>query len=225
MPSSPEEIKQFESTIDAHSFKNECYIIGGGPSLKGFDWSLLEGKFVIAINRAYEVVPNAQILYFTDPPFFNKHRVGMEAHGGSIVRGATSLGGIGFEKVVEYKLTGPGGLEKASGCLKHGSNSAYAAINLAGVHLGFNTIYLLGLDQQYNGKVTHFHDGHDRIDPPAVFDKCGKMWKTLANPLQAEGIMVYNVNNSSSLNVFPMKSYEMIFGSECFNNPTGEDNG
>ena len=31
-----------------------CFIIGGGPSLKGFDFNLLEGRKTIGINRAFE---------------------------------------------------------------------------------------------------------------------------------------------------------------------------
>jgi len=35
-----------------NSWKDEdCYIIGGGPSLKRFNWSLLKGKKTIGINR------------------------------------------------------------------------------------------------------------------------------------------------------------------------------
>jgi len=31
----------------------DCWIIGGGPSLKSFDWSTLEGQLVITVNRAF----------------------------------------------------------------------------------------------------------------------------------------------------------------------------
>jgi len=38
-----------------NSWKGEdCYIIGGGPSLARFNWSLLKGKKTIGINRVYE---------------------------------------------------------------------------------------------------------------------------------------------------------------------------
>jgi hypothetical protein len=33
-----------------------CFIIGGGESLKGFDFSKLKNELVIGVNRAYEVV-------------------------------------------------------------------------------------------------------------------------------------------------------------------------
>ena len=73
--------------IKADDFNKECYIIGGGPSLIGFDWSKLDGKFVIAINRAYEVLPNAQIVYFTDDDYYQRHRSEMLAHSGKKFRG------------------------------------------------------------------------------------------------------------------------------------------
>jgi len=35
-----------------------CFIVGGGTSLKGFDFSQLRGELVIAVNRAMEYVPD-----------------------------------------------------------------------------------------------------------------------------------------------------------------------
>ena len=50
--------------------KTECFIVGGGPSLSSFDWSLLNNKITIAINNAYQVLPQASICYFTDNDWF-----------------------------------------------------------------------------------------------------------------------------------------------------------
>jgi len=37
------------------SWKNKpCFIVGGGPSLKDFNWHLLKGKRTIGVNRAFE---------------------------------------------------------------------------------------------------------------------------------------------------------------------------
>ena len=38
-----------------------CFIVGGGPSLRGFDWGRLRGERVIAVNRAFEQLPFADI--------------------------------------------------------------------------------------------------------------------------------------------------------------------
>ena len=56
------------------------YIVGGGPSLKDFDWSLLNDKRVIAINRAYEKLPRAQVVFWMDDLFFKEHWQGLCLH-------------------------------------------------------------------------------------------------------------------------------------------------
>ena len=52
------------------------FIIGGGPSLKGFNWSLLAGKKTIAINRAIQFYPKADALYFTDGRVYSWYKKG-----------------------------------------------------------------------------------------------------------------------------------------------------
>src|SRR6185369_15005299 len=42
------------------------FIVGGGPSLKSFDFDLLRGRHVLAINAAGYDVPWADLLYFQD---------------------------------------------------------------------------------------------------------------------------------------------------------------
>ena len=51
-----------------------CFIVGGGESLKGFDFSFLHGEKVIAVNRAYEDVPDADIWYAMDIRMYNDIR-------------------------------------------------------------------------------------------------------------------------------------------------------
>lgn len=53
------------------------FIVGGGPSLMNFDWSLLDGKNVLVVNRAIEKVPNALALVWNDVKFHkdNQERI------------------------------------------------------------------------------------------------------------------------------------------------------
>lgn len=190
-----------------------CYIVAGGPSLKDFNWNLLSDKFVIAINRAYEVLPNAQILYFTDKDYWDVHATAMRAHGGKMIRGALQPHKeVQHNDVELYKLTGAQGLETKPGCLKHGSNSTYAATNLAAVHLGFKRIYLLGVDMKWgekgNKSTSHWHDGHKRIDPETGYKNMIKNWSTLVDPLKNISVEVWNANPDSALECFPKCSIE-----------------
>jgi len=199
----------------------ECYIVGGGPSLTNFDWDLLKGKFVIAINRAYEVLPEANILYFTDPDYWQLHKDAMKKHGGKLIRGVLRLGETKDPQVQEYHLTGSRGLELTPGCLKHGNNSTHAAINLAGVHLKIPTIYLMGIDMQWSKdkKQTHWHSGHRRIDPERGYDLMIQGFNVLRFELPKHNIKVININNTTALPFFPVVSYQAHFGENCFKVP------
>ena len=178
----------------------KCYIIGGGPSLTNFDWSLLEGHFVIAINKNNEKLPNADIIYFTDQDFFFFFKTNLKKHGGKLLRGTLRLGATKDSDVTEYKLTGPTGIDTNANCLKHGNNSVHAAINLALFHLDFDTVYLLGVDMKWKGTQTHWHDGHRRIDHPSVYTTMINNFNILAKELKSHPQKhVINVNDDSEL--------------------------
>lgn len=208
--------------VDPSSYNNEVYIVGGGPSLTNFNWKLLDGKFVIAINRAYEVLPNADILYFTDPDFWQRHRAAMLKHKGVIYRGR-----IGkkpdIKEVNELQLhRHPAGWSDVFGELYHGQNSTYACIQLA-AQLGFTKIFLLGIDMKHHNKydrtkknclgVTHWHDGHRRIDPPTAYNIMLKHYDILAKEAKKRNIEIINVNSpdTTELKVFPIKSVAEVF--------------
>lgn len=193
----------------------ECFIVAGGPSLKGFDWTLLDGKFTIAINRSYEVLPNANIIYFTDNDFWKVHEKGLLAHKGKKIKGSLPNRVIKHPEVKEYILTGPNGLDLTPGKLQHGHNSSYAAINLA-TQLGFKKIYLLGVDMKWgkpkDRSTSHWHSGHKRTDPETVYRKMADCYKTIVEPLKKQGVQVINLNPKSGLDVFPKLSPQEVFG-------------
>jgi len=196
-------------------YDNTCYIVGGGPSLKNFDWSLLDDKFVIAINNSYMVLPDAQILYCTDPPWIKDHLTELQKFKGTIYQGVLNLNNPPKMEVVDkqWHLTGKEGLETKADSLKHGSNSSFAAINMAAVHLGFTKIYLLGIDMRWGkmGKsnTSHWHSNtrpHKRIDGEAVYFKMKEAYKTIKKPLLDMGVEVFNINSpqTTALDTFPI---------------------
>jgi hypothetical protein len=189
----------------------DCYIVGGGPSLKGFDWDRLKGKFVIAINRAYETCPDAQILYFTDPPFWKQHSEAMLRHGGLLIRGAV---GVRNEpkpaRLILYNLKSKDGFHTEAGCLAHGQNSGYACINLAAGHLHFKRIHLLGFDLNWKGQDSHWHSGHPRVDKPNAMQSWAKNYDNLLLPLKNLGVEVINYSPDSMITAFPKKDLSCL---------------
>ncbi len=213
--------------IKAGEFNNECYIVGGGPSLTKFDWKKLDGKFVIAINRAYEVLPDAQIIYFTDDDYWSRHAKGMLAHKGKKYRGRLAKRAvIKHPDVLELQLQPqPSGWSDQFGELYHGSNGGFACIQLA-AQLGFTTIYLLGYDMKHRGKynrgaknckgTTHWHNGHRRIDPATAYTMMKRHYQKMVPNVKKRNLNVINVNTpkGTDLKGFPIKLFEEVFPNE-----------
>ena len=210
--------------IKPEEFDYTCYIVGGGSSLIDFDWSLLDdkNKFVIAINNSYTKLPNAQILYCTDAPWIQDHLKDLKEFKGMKYQGVLNLNKPPKLDIIDkqWHLTGPSGLETKEGCMRHGSNSTYAAINMAAVHLGFKKIYLLGIDMKWKNRsiknTSHWHSStrpHKRVDGEAVYNKMRGNYKTIKQPLLDMGVEVINVNTpeQTNLETFPLKSLEEVF--------------
>jgi hypothetical protein len=186
--------------------ETECCIVGGGPSLKDFDWSLLNDRYTIAINRAFQVVPDPNIIYFTDPEFYEEFGKDLPydvriIYGKSAVPCKVPM--IGVEKWHPLKVNG---LSKGKNQLSHGNNSMYACINLAW-HLGFKTIYLLGLD--LNGDdAMHFHSGytHRFAGMKPQYSKMRASFEKNAPVFEKNGLKIYNCNPNSAVRCFEFKS-------------------
>jgi len=138
-----------------------------------------------------------------------------------LVKGSLPKDKFQDDNVIQFTLTDINGLETKEMSLRHGSNSTYAALNMAAVHLGFKNIFLLGVDlkwgQQGKRNTSHWHSQtplqHKRIDPESVYFKMKEAYKTIAPPLKQLGVSVTNVNTpeKTAIDVFPIKSIQEVF--------------
>lgn len=179
-------------------FKDQTvYIVGGGPSLKDFDFSLLQDKYVIAVNKAYQFVPDAQVLYWSDRQFYNWEHKGIHEFKGLKV---TNKDKPSMPDIINMKDTGSQGLETDPSGLRSGHNSGYAAMNLA-YHTGVNRIILLGFDMRAKDNKTHFHKGYpSNPQHPDVYERrMMPMFGSLVEPLKDAGIQVINGCKDSEL--------------------------
>lgn len=139
-------------------------IIGGGPSLKGFDFNRLKGKSnIIAINRAFHYVPFADACFSEDVRFIEEYGADLNRFSGRVIwhclRGLDHERGFkACTKVTTIReLRDDKYWSKDLSSLSFSSNSAIGAINLAEI-LGCHTIYLLGIDCRSDGPVLeNFH--------------------------------------------------------------------
>lgn len=199
-----------ERKVDIGDHK-ECYIVGGGPSLTAFDWSNLDDKFVIGINRAYEKKPDLDIIYFTDPDWYDRHKDDILKLPAAKYRGRLQRKPeIVHPDVYEIQLVGEVGWSDKWGELYHGINSTYAAIQVA-YQLGFKKINLLGIDMKWRGRRTHWHSGHKRIDPEAIFTRMGANLCALAPEAKKRGVEIVNINIDTALTCFPVRTFAQAF--------------
>ena len=177
------------------------YIIGGGPSLKNFDFRRLRGCKTIAINKAITFLPNADVLYWTDSRFYTWYKNEVDNYNGLKF---TIKAGSQYTSDIQILKKGKSyGIEKDSETLAHGNNSGYASINLA-YHLGAKRIILLGFDMANDGKDTHFHDGYPtKSTGDQIYrDKFLPGFTQLKSELDPEGVTVLNASVYSQLTTF-----------------------
>lgn len=194
-----------------NSWKGQrCFIIGGGESLKGFDFSILRNELTIGINRAYEKI-DCTINYSMDHDYYNwiiTGKMGPEAKkklddfNGIPVW----LDGAGYDYpdgvfIVHksHNLDFSDSLKKG---ISGGSNSGLGALNLA-VCLGANPIYLLGFDMKTNGtKQTWWHSGYPEKQKDKVYRSFVASFNHIAPEVEKRGIQVVNLNLKSGLKCF-----------------------
>jgi len=207
-----------------------CIVVGGGPSLRDFDWELLCGWRVIGVNRVYERF-DPTIIFSMDTRFLRwitESNYGAEAKEKFMKSKAYKVWlctyncklppEIYIVRVWENYSRGfrafPDTMRKGIG---HGNNSGYGALNLA-VCLGANPIYLLGFDMSYVREDptdvmkirTHWHEGHPQPHRPDTVAKFVEYFRLPAVRTRELGIDVINLNPRSRLNCFPKMRREEV---------------
>jgi len=224
-----------ESKIpDNYLLGKRCFLIGGGPSLKGFDFRILNGEITIGVNRVFEFC-NCTMNYSMDPNFSDRILQGKidpdPNKSDEIIRKWRSYLGIKVALVpIDYKKFEPdiylirrnreeGIYRTLKEGIFPGNNSGFGALMLA-ILLGANPIYLLGYDFDCSFKQTHFHTGYqsksETTDEKVYHDQLTKlesfrkMFEKFAGRIRNLGISVYNLNPNSKLTCFPFKTIDDV---------------
>lgn len=217
------EIQDNQGPLIPPIFKDsECvYIVGGGPSLKGFDFERLRNKEVVAINKSYEVCPFAKLLWWTDDRFGRIHYEALTSHPAPWkAAGRTKVVRFEYPKNAQfhfYRFTGLQGFEDKPWGLRHGNNGGYASLHLA-VKLGAKNVILLGYDMKHeaNGQ-THWHGGH--VDErgtkiphreKSMITNMVPYFGSLKEELDKRGVQVVNACPDSNITIWPKISLDEI---------------
>lgn len=176
-----------------------CYILACGPSLRGFDASVLRGRRVIAVNDSILLAPWADVLYACDARWWQTRAAVIAGYGGLRVTLENQIPGV-----LRLRNAGVDGLETEPDGLRHGHNSGYQAIGLA-YHMGATRIVLLGYDMHTGGGL-HWNDRPERQTAAGFSRTLALMmpvFDTLAAPLAVAGVDVLNATPGSALRTWP----------------------
>lgn len=186
------------------------FIIGGGASLRGFDYSKLDGKKVIGINQAGVYVRNLTAMYWADEDWAAKNYDTLLAHpcklrfcgrmsvSDSAMRGEVqALGGA-----TPLLITGSRGLDSDINRVR-GNNSGSQVINLC-INAGAKKIVLLGFDMKPN----HWHNDYPMAYNQSIYDEFLASINSIAEAKPKAEII--NCSMDSSITVFKKVPFDEV---------------
>jgi len=192
-----------------------CFLLGGGPSLIGFDYNLIKDELTIGVNKTF-IQFSATINYVMDARFYGM--VTNPSNKENLYQSWATYKGIKvflkrnkkfkFDSSVYVVNALPNksisfDLDKG---IWPGNNSGFGALSLA-IALGCKNIGLLGYDLSVDSKTkkTHWHGGYLDQNPksmPKKLDKFKVPFNEFSEAFVQQGIKITNLNFDSALKCF-----------------------
>lgn len=210
------------AVIEDGAWRNEpCFILGGGPSLVGFDFNRLKGQGrIIAVNKAFYDCMFADICYFMDASDTSFYGL---VTGGRIgpdykrkweefkgLKFYLNIPGRKIEDVYSIRSLGEIGLSKSlKKGMYHGNNSGTGALYLA-IILRANPIYLLGIDGKFTKGKSHYHDGYPSKHRENIYKTFVRQFEHVSRFIHYSNIKIYNLNPNSAVRCFPFKKIDEV---------------
>ncbi len=180
----------------------DVFIIGGGDSLREFDWSLLKNELTIGCNDAFRLgKETCKICVFGDAPWFRKNEKELAKFEGVVFTNSTQL----LHTRLPWLWTMP---RKPKGlytnALAWNDSTGATAVNLALI-LGAKRIFLLGFDMHVSerGRV-NWHDEPKTKTGKRAFEKflIGFTQLNVSLKKNFSGREIINVTDDSDLDLF-----------------------
>lgn len=142
----------------------EAFVVGGGASLRDFDWRQLDFRFTIAVNRAWEVLPAANIHFTASERFHSWVATAATWREHPALKVVLDRGhwpyGSGVWTVPASDRQRPADIDRG---LPDVGSSGHGAVALA-LALGARRIFLLGFDA--DPEAGRWHSGYPWPNAP-----------------------------------------------------------
>jgi len=218
--------KKITEVLNSNSWVGQrCFLIGGGESLKGFDFSRLNGELTIGINKAFQAYQNATINYAMDSTFYDALKKGhydvisgeklwdkwLSFKGIRVFLTPMEIKEFGKEvylirRILDFNIS-----RDLEAGIHGGINSGFGAIMLA-VALGATKIYLLGYDMKAK-TTSHWHSGYPDRDLVEFNQKLAEYKQEIQKALPwvlKVGVSVVNLSPDSDLKCFGYDSIDNV---------------
>lgn len=187
----------------------DCFAIGGGASLRDFDFSWLKGRRTIGANDAFRLGPAiCARAAFCDWKWWKVSKWELEkyAKAGGVVYSVCPdtarfnidwLGQLG--RLCDRAGNPILGISDRRDAVGFNHNTGACVVNLAYL-LGCRRIFLLGFDMQASPKhrVTHWHNYRTGQTPQKSFDRFRAAFDVVAKDLAEREVQVFNVTDGDS---------------------------
>lgn len=236
------------SLKDRHTGKR-CFVLGGGSSINQQDLKKLQGEFVISVSNTFvhPEIPNIRPKYHVVPPIIGSHGGIYEEE--RFINWLREMDAGTFNAELVFDIWDKSLIEdnnlfknRTIHWVEYAADSAYnqkpidlsrippvwsvseTAITLA-VHLGFDEIYLIGIDHDwFNGPMVYFYDKKTKhamspnesdipfVDSEFQMRRHANIFKKYKY-LQSLRKNIYNANANPNhyLDVFPKVEFESLF--------------
>lgn len=185
------------------------FVLGGGPSLAGFDVERLRDRRVFAVNMSLYLCPWADLLFFMDTHWFNENRAAVEAFPGVVVTGSRHAKAALPDKLKRVGFVNKAEFEFGTHELKFCRTSGHAAVAVA-IAMRATRIVLLGFDMRLANGRSHYHDAYGTQDMKLFRDDFLIHFQGWNEAARRCGVRIINCTPDSALTEFPVATLDEV---------------
>ena len=198
-------------------WKNKTVVcVAGGPSLDdkmslGYMRNIYSpgnNSKIIAVNDAYKLIPDADILYACDSQWWEWHKGAPDFKGYKLQHGYFPTYQDKTKKSEPYPgidyitSDGTSGFSEDMENIRTGGNSGYQAVHIA-MQLGAKEVILFGYDMKATEEKSHWFGEHPNgRGCNSRYERWIKEFEILAPIAKKKGINIYNASKNSALTCF-----------------------
>ncbi|MCC5964966.1 MAG: DUF115 domain-containing protein [Natronohydrobacter sp.] len=218
-------------TILSRAKRERCFIVGNAPSIAELPLHALAGEDIFCVNRGMRALdmglPHPKYLVVADPHVYKSHS-GEIDHDGASVEQFFMASNCLWRKPPSVPAipVGSSGLKLSLAPFRHaplhlhrGETVVVLAAQLAHL-MGYKEIYIIGVDLDYSGPVTHFYGGGQKeTERLANFRPGGSgtemvnlAFANLQKVVEPDGCRLFNAAPAGKLEVLERVNFHDVLG-------------